>query len=64
MLAELYRNEKSIDALSSARAEKQLEATAKKDDLVHREEVVKADKKQHRRLYVEQQLLEKEMRCV
>lgn len=64
MLAELYRNETSIDALSSTRTEKQLEAVAKKDELVHKEEMVKADKKQHRRLSVEQQLLEREIRCV
>lgn len=64
MLAELYCNEMSIDALNSTRTEKQLEAAAKKDELVHKEEIVKADKKQHRRLSVEQQLLEKEIRCV
>lgn len=64
MLAELYHNETSIDALSSTRTEKQLEAAAKKNELVHKEEMVKADKKQHRRLSVEQQLLEKEIRWV
>lgn len=64
MLAELYRNETSIDALSSTRTEKQLEVVAKKDELAHKEETVKADKKQNRRLSVEQQLLEKEIRCV
>lgn len=64
MLAELYRNQTSIDALSSTRMEKQLEAVAKKDELAHEEEMVKAGKKQHRRLSVEQQLLEKEIRCV
>lgn len=64
MLAELHRNETSIDALSSTRTEKQLQGVAKKDELMHKEEMVKADKKQHRRLSVEQQLLEKEIRCV
>lgn len=64
MLAELHCNETSIDALSSTRMEKQLKAVAKKDELVHNEEMVKADKKQHWRLSVEQQLLEKEIRCV
>lgn len=62
MLAELYRNEMSINALRSTRREKHLEAAGKKDELVRTEEMVKAGKKQHRLLSVELQLTEKEVR--
>lgn len=63
-LAELYRNEKGIGALSATLREKQQAAAAKNNKLVNGEQTVKTCKKEHGRLTREQQHVEKEIRCV
>lgn len=63
-LAELYRNEKGIGALSATLREKQQAAAAKNSKLVNGEQTVKTCKKEHGRLTREQQHVEKEIRCV
>lgn len=64
-LAELYRNERAIGALSSNLHEKQQAASAKTNKLNEEEtQKVKMCKKEHGRLTREQQHIEKENRCV
>ncbi|XP_068579160.1 structural maintenance of chromosomes protein 1B isoform X2 [Cebidichthys violaceus] len=61
-LAELYWNEKGVDALSDTLREKQLAAAAKNNTLVKEEQTFKTNKKDHGRLSREQQHIEKEIR--
>lgn len=63
-LAELYRNEKGICALTNTLREKEQAAAAATSTLVDREQTVKSFKKQHGRFTREQQHIEKEIRCV
>ncbi|XP_022611922.1 structural maintenance of chromosomes protein 1B-like [Seriola dumerili] len=60
-LAELYHNEKGINALSNNLREKQQAAAAKNSKLVNWEQTVKSHKKEHGRLTREQQHIEKEI---
>ncbi|XP_054476099.1 structural maintenance of chromosomes protein 1B [Anoplopoma fimbria] len=62
-LAELYCNEKGINALSDNLKEKQLAAAAKNKTLVKEEQTAKTYKKEHGRLTREQQHIEKEIRA-
>ncbi len=62
-LAELYHNEKDINALSDILREKQQAADAEKKKLVKREQTVKAHKKEHGRLTREQQHKENKSQC-
>lgn len=63
-LAELYFNEKDINALSDSLGEKKLAAAAKNNALLKTEKMVKTSKKGHGRVTREQQHIEKEIRCV
>lgn len=63
-LAELYHNEKGMNALSDTLREKQQAAAAMTNKLVKAEQTVKTHKKEHGRLTREQQHVEKEIRCV
>ncbi|XP_042352388.1 structural maintenance of chromosomes protein 1B [Plectropomus leopardus] len=60
-LAELYYNEKGISALSDTLREKQQAAAAKNNKVVNAEHTVKTYKKEHGRLYREQQHIDKEI---
>ncbi|XP_074489832.1 structural maintenance of chromosomes protein 1B [Sebastes fasciatus] len=60
-LAELYSNEKGINAVSNNLREKQQAAAAKNNKVVNAEQTVKTDKKEHGRLTREQQHIEKEI---
>ncbi|KAL7402384.1 hypothetical protein ABVT39_014150 [Epinephelus coioides] len=60
-LAELYHNEKAIDAVSDTLREKQQAAAAKNSKVVNAEQTVKSHKKEHGRLNREQQHIEKEV---
>ncbi|XP_071347064.1 structural maintenance of chromosomes protein 1B isoform X2 [Trachinotus anak] len=62
-LAELYHNEKGINALSINLREKQQAAAAKKSKMSNSEQTVKTHKKEHGRLIREQQHIEKEIRA-
>uniref|UniRef100_A0AAQ4PPT2 Structural maintenance of chromosomes protein n=1 Tax=Gasterosteus aculeatus aculeatus TaxID=481459 RepID=A0AAQ4PPT2_GASAC len=62
-LAELYFNEKDINALSDSLGEKQLAAAAKNNALLKTEKMVKTSKKGHGRVTREQQHIEKEIRA-
>ncbi|XP_037624678.1 structural maintenance of chromosomes protein 1B [Sebastes umbrosus] len=62
-LAELYSNEKGINAVSNNLREKQQAAAAKNNKVVNAEQTVKTDKKEHGRLTREQQHIEKEIRA-
>uniref|UniRef100_A0A671TV16 Structural maintenance of chromosomes 1B n=1 Tax=Sparus aurata TaxID=8175 RepID=A0A671TV16_SPAAU len=62
-LAELYHNEKGMNALSDTLREKQQAAAAMTNKLVKAEQTVKTHKKEHGRLTREQQHVEKEIRC-
>ncbi|XP_045892216.1 structural maintenance of chromosomes protein 1B [Micropterus dolomieu] len=62
-LAELYYNEKGINALSDTLREKQQAAATKNSKLVNAEQTVKTYKKEHGRLTREQQHIEKEIRA-
>uniref|UniRef100_A0A671TT93 Structural maintenance of chromosomes 1B n=1 Tax=Sparus aurata TaxID=8175 RepID=A0A671TT93_SPAAU len=61
-LAELYHNEKGMNALSDTLREKQQAAAAMTNKLVKAEQTVKTHKKEHGRLTREQQHVEKEIR--
>ncbi|XP_056242225.1 structural maintenance of chromosomes protein 1B [Seriola aureovittata] len=61
-LAELYHNEKGVNALSNNLREKQQAAAAKNSKLVNWEQTVKTNKKEHGHLTREQQHIEKEIR--
>ncbi|XP_073327965.1 structural maintenance of chromosomes protein 1B [Pagrus major] len=61
-LAELYHNEKGINALNDTLREKQQAAAAMNNKLVKAEQTVKTHKKEHGRLTREQQHVEKEIR--
>lgn len=63
-LAQLYRNEKGIDALTNTLREKKEAAAAATSKLVDGEQTVKSFKKEHGRHTREQQHMEKEIRCV
>uniref|UniRef100_A0A4W6FZ68 Structural maintenance of chromosomes protein n=1 Tax=Lates calcarifer TaxID=8187 RepID=A0A4W6FZ68_LATCA len=63
-LAELYHNEKGINALSDDLRKVQQAAAVKKNELAAWEETVKTHKKEHGRLAREQQHIEKAIRCV
>lgn len=63
-LAELYHNEKGVNALSNILREKQQAVAAMTNTLVKAEQMVKTHKKEHGRLTREQQHVEKEIRCV
>ncbi|XP_059191637.1 structural maintenance of chromosomes protein 1B [Centropristis striata] len=62
-LAELYRNEKGIGALSDSLTERQQAAAAKNNKLMNTEQTVKQWKKEHGRLTREQQHIDKEIRA-
>ncbi|XP_040019206.2 structural maintenance of chromosomes protein 1B [Gasterosteus aculeatus] len=62
-LAELYFNEKDINALSDSLGEKKLAAAAKNNALLKTEKMVKTSKKGHGRVTREQQHIEKEIRA-
>uniref|UniRef100_A0A3B4WTE0 Structural maintenance of chromosomes protein 1B-like n=1 Tax=Seriola lalandi dorsalis TaxID=1841481 RepID=A0A3B4WTE0_SERLL len=61
-LAELYHNEKGVNALSNNLREKQQAAAAKNSKLLNWEQTVKTNKKEHGHLTREQQHIEKEIR--
>ncbi|XP_036962606.1 structural maintenance of chromosomes protein 1B isoform X2 [Acanthopagrus latus] len=61
-LAELYHNEKGVNALSNILREKQQAVAAMTNTLVKAEQMVKTHKKEHGRLTREQQHVEKEIR--
>ncbi|XP_076588533.1 structural maintenance of chromosomes protein 1B [Chaetodon auriga] len=62
-LAELYQNEKGMNALSNTLREKQQAAAAKNNKLVNGEQIVKTCRKEHGRLTRDQQHVEKEIRA-
>ncbi|KAM6937011.1 structural maintenance of chromosomes protein 1B [Xenentodon cancila] len=61
-LAELYCNERAIDAITETLRQRQHAAAAKNNELVSWEQTVKALKKEHGRLTREQQHIDKEIR--
>lgn len=63
-LAELYRNEKGIDAVTNTLREKKQAAAAATSKLEDGEQTMKSFKKEHGRFTREQLHIEKEMRCV
>lgn len=63
-LAELYCNETGINSLSDNLGQKQQVAAATSSKLEKCEQTLKNYKKEHGRLTREQQLIEKEIRCV
>lgn len=63
-LAELYANEREIEACSRSLGDKQQAAAETSTELENLRQTLKTSKKEHGRLTREQQQAEKDMRCV